>query len=239
MDLKEASLIGGDISRHWYYRAKLRLVLRMVNNLPPCTLVDVGAGTGFFSRSLLTSGRITKAICVDPGYSADSEELIGNRPIWFRRSLGNVRPDIGIVLMMDVLEHVEDDRGLAREYASLMPSGSCMLVTAPAFQWLWSEHDVFLGHYRRYAVNDLEDVIASAGLKIEAACYYYGAVLPIAIAFRLGKRLFSNRGHSQSDMRQFGRLSNSFLKLLCRAEEPFLNANRWAGLSVVIRARKP
>jgi len=208
--------------------------------VPPSTVLDVGAGSGFFSRALLEAGRATQAVCVDPGYPADRDEVAAGRPLLFRRALAAQDADVGLVLLMDVLEHVEDDAGLVREYAGRVPSGARFIVTVPAFRWLWSGHDVFLEHYRRYTLPGLEAVLRSAGLRIEFGSYYYGAVLPVAALFRLGRRLMGDRGQEpKSDMRQFGPVLNGLFWGACRAELPFLRANRIAGLSVFALATKP
>ena len=55
--------------------------------------------------------------------------------------------------MMDVLEHVSDDVGLVREYAKRAKPGTRFVVSVPAFMWLWSGHDVFLEHHRRYTLR--------------------------------------------------------------------------------------
>ena len=61
--------------------------------------------------------------------------------------------------MMDVLEHVDNDAGLVRHYATKVPSGAHFLVTVPAFRFLWSGHDVFLEHKRRYTLAEIEQTM--------------------------------------------------------------------------------
>lgn len=240
MDLKEEALLGDRVHQHWYYRAKLAAILRAIDDVPPSRVLDVGAGSGFFARSLLEVGRAERAICVDPGYAADRDELVAGRPLLYRRALEEQDSDATLVMMMDVLEHVEDDVGLLREYVDRIPSGGHVVVTVPAFGWLWSGHDVFLEHHRRYSVSGLEKVLRSAGLKIEFASYYYGAILPIAAGFRLGRRLLGeNTSKPKSDMRHFGPVLNTLFWGACRAELPFLRINRIGGLSVCARGIKP
>ena len=240
MDLKEETLLGDQVHRHWYYRAKLAALLQVIGGLPPSTVLDVGAGSGFFSRALLEARRMTKAVCVDPGYPADRNESVAGYPLMFRRTLTEEDADVCLVLLMDVLEHVGDDAGLVRSDAERVPSGARFVVTVPAFQWLWSGHDVFLEHHRRYTLPGLEEVLRSAGLRIEFGSYYYGAVLPVAAAVRLGQRLLGDSGREpRSDMRRFGPLLNGLFWAACRAELPFLRRNRIAGLSVFALATKP
>src|SRR3546814_19735603 len=64
---------------------------------------------------------------------------------------------------MDVLEHVEDDAGLLRTYLDKAPPQAQAVITVPAFQFLWSHHDVFLEHHRRYTLKTLSRVVERAG----------------------------------------------------------------------------
>lgn len=239
MDLKEEALLGDQVHAHWYYRAKLAALLKATEDISVGHALDVGAGSGFFSRALLAAGRADKAICVDPGYPADHDETVAGRPLAFRRHLADEDAGVGLVMMMDVLEHVPDDVALAAEYVERVPSGARFIVTVPAFRWLWSDHDVFLEHYRRYTLQQLEKTLGDAGLEIEFGSYFYGAVLPAAVAFRTAKRVFGGRRAPQSDMRRFGPVMNGLFWNACRAELPFFRSNRIGGLSVFARAVKP
>ncbi|MDR4306386.1 methyltransferase [Chelatococcus sambhunathii] len=238
MDLKEEALLGDRVHEHWYYRAKLAALLKATEDLPAGVALDVGAGAGFFSRALLAAGRAQKAICVDPGYPADSDETVAGRPLQFRRALEGDASDVSLVMMMDVLEHVPDDVGLARDYVERLPSGARVIATVPAFQWMWSGHDVFLEHYRRYDLPQLEKTLVDAGLRIEFGSYFYGAVFPAAVAFRMAKRAFGGDMEPKSDMRRFNPVMNALFWGACRAELPFMRRNRIAGLSVFARAVK-
>ena len=238
MDLKEESLLGGAVGDHWYYKAKLRALRRALPGVAPGPVLDVGAGSGFFSRSLLRAGLATSAVCVDPGYPADRDEWVGGRPLQFRRRVADAAG--GLVLMMDVLEHVADDVALLREYMDPATPGTRVLVTVPAFQALWSGHDVFLEHYRRYTLRQTEALLRAAGLVVELGCYFYGAVLPLAAGLRLGRRLMGDRGTvARSDMRPFGPAATAVFDAVCAAELAVFRKNRIAGLSVFARGVKP
>ena len=88
----------------------------------------------------------------------------------YRRDSGPT--DCDLVLMMDVLEHVDDDRGLLRHYAAKVPPGAHFVVTVPAFGFLWSGHDVFLEHKRRYRLTEIETVMRDAGLAVARGAYF-------------------------------------------------------------------
>ena len=237
MDIKEEGLIKGDIGKHWYYRAKLAALHRMLPARGPNFILDVGAGFGFFSGSLLQSTNARAAICVDPGYAENRDDVRSGKPLLFRRSVD--RSDADLVLLMDVIEHVEDDVGLVREYVDKVAPGTRFIVTVPAFMWLWSGHDVFLEHFRRYTLARIERVLCAGGLTVELGCYFYAALLPLVALSRVAERLkWHGHDEARSQMRQFGPLPNAIFWLACRAELPLFRANRLAGLTIFIRAVK-
>jgi SAM-dependent methyltransferase len=234
MDLKEEDILGADIGRHWYYRAKAAALSRFAANLRPRHLLDVGAGSGFFSRHLLAETGAQSALCVDIGYASERDDGVAGKPVLYRRDTGPT--DCDLVLMMDVLEHVDDDRGLLRHYAAKVPSGAHFLVTVPAFRFLWSGHDVFLEHKRRYRLGEIEAAMRAAGLEVVRGAYYFALVFPLAAAMRLAAR---KTAEPRSSLRKHGALTNGVLTAICAAELPLFPTNRLAGLSAFVLAKKP
>lgn len=234
MDLKEEDILGADIGRHWYYRAKAAALGRAVAGLGPRRILDVGAGSGFFSRHLLAETGAQSALCVDIGYASERDESAAGKPVLYRRDTGPT--DCDLVLMMDVLEHVDDDRGLLRHYATRVPSGAHFLATVPAFRFLWSGHDVFLEHKRRYRLGEIEAAMRDAGLEVMRGSYYFGLVFPLAAAVRLASR---HATEPKSSLRKHGAIANSLLAAICAAELPLFPINRLAGLSAFVLAKKP
>ena len=238
MDIKEAGLIKGDIARHWYYRAKLAALRRITRDLDPVSLLDVGAGVGFYARAMLRDTALAQATCVDPGYQADHDETVADKPLLFRRHIDTT--DADLVLMMDVLEHVPNDVDMVVDYVARARPGTHFIITVPTFMWLWSGHDVFLEHYRRYSLRQIEHALRAGGLRIERGCYFYGALLPLVAASRTTERLLHG-GHriARSQMRDHGATLNALFWTVCRLELPFFPANRLAGLTAFVRATKP
>jgi SAM-dependent methyltransferase len=234
MDLKEEDILGADIGRHWYYRSKAAALRRAVSRLSPRHILDIGAGSGFFSRHLLAEGGAQSALCVDIGYTADRDDSVAGKPVLYRRDTGPT--DCDLVLMMDVLEHVDDDRGLVRLYADKVPSGAHFLATVPAFRFLWSGHDVFLEHKRRYRLPEIEKTMTDAGLEVVHGAYYFGFIFPLAAAVRLATRGDTS---PKSSLSRQGAVTNGLLTLACMAELPLFPINRLAGLSAFVLAKKP
>ena len=234
MDLKEEDILGDDIGHHWYYRSKARALRNAVHDVPANRILDVGAGSGFFSRHLLAKTQAQSALCVDIGYRNDAEDEVAGKKVLYRRDIGATNCDL--VLMMDVLEHVDDARGLVRLYADKVPSGAHFVVTVPAFQFLWSGHDVFLEHKRRYRLPEIEAIMRDAGLEVVSGAYYFGLIFPLAAAVRLASR---NTTEPKSSLSKHDALTNGVLTAICAAELLLFPINRLAGLSAFVLAKKP
>jgi len=240
MDLKEADILGDELSRHWYYVSKGRALTSLLGDMHFDEVVDVGAGSGVFSRQLLDSEICDRATCVDTSYLADSDDVHNGKPLLMRRSGEGVAPPL--LLMMDVLEHVDDDLGLLRSYTDNMASGSLVFITVPAFQFLWSGHDVFLEHYRRYTLPQVEALITAGGLEPVRGRYFFGLLFPVAALFRLLDRFKSSR-HGATPKSALRRANTWLNRLLIGIHDierfSLFGINRIAGLSVVCLARKP
>lgn len=236
MDLKETDILGSKASAHWYYISKARALNTLLSGISPKKILDIGAGSGFFSRHLLATTDATEACCVDISYEEDCSDQENAKLLRFCRAVET--SDADIVLLMDVLEHVDNDVELLRRYVDLSPAGTRFIITVPAFNWLWSQHDVFLEHRRRYTLAGLEAVVREAGLVVENSCYYFCAVFPIAAALRLFDKFRSQHHAPQSTLRMHTPFVNGLLKLFCNIERPIMLLNRLAGLSACCRARK-
>lgn len=238
MDLKETDILGENIGKHWYYKSKSNAMMRLLSDASPSVILDIGAGSCFFSKKLLSSTAAKEAWCVDISYENDSDATESGKTVYFRRSVEKVNADL--VLLMDVLEHVDDDVGLLTGYVNKVPSGANFLISVPAFQSMWSGHDVFLEHKRRYRLNQMEDVVRQAGLTVKHGAYYFGAVFPIAVAIRMASNLLQRgRGKAQSQLSQHHPFVNRVLAAMSSAEMPFFLRNRLAGLTVFVLAEKP
>jgi len=236
MDLKETDILGSSIDQHWYYCSKARATRRWLGSKPVRKILDVGAGSGFFTHHLLTHTAAIEAWCVDISYDTDSDAITAGKPVHYRRSIDAV--DADLVLLMDVLEHVDDDVGLLKAYVEKVPSGSRFLMTVPAFQFLWSGHDDFLEHKRRYTLTQFETVARDAGLTVKQGAYYFGLVFPLAATLRLLSK-GAQPSPPRSQLSQHHPLINGVLKSLCSLELPFMKSNRLAGLTVFVLAQKP
>lgn len=239
MDVKELDILGDGIEKHWYYVAKGNALLQFLEGYTAREVLDIGAGSGFFSKRLVRAGICERAICIDTAYPVDRMEMHGGQQIIFLRSVDQVTQDM--ILMMDVIEHVDDDVGFIRAYTDRMPQSAVLLVTVPAFQFLWSGHDVFLEHKRRYTRTSLHRTMDRAGLDVIRSRYFFSILFPAICAIRLRGRLklASSELAPRSDLRIHSAWTNSLLTAIHELERRTLfRFNRMAGLTVFCLAKR-
>lgn len=152
------------------------------------TTAEVGAGVGSVSRLLL--GHVNHLLAFEPSekmFLRLSEELRDERgataiPGCF--APGYAPEGIDSIVYINVLEHIEDDRGeLARAFEALKPGGH-LLILVPALEWLFSDLDREVGHFRRYTKKGLASLVADAGFTVLKARYFdFPGVIPWWINF--------------------------------------------------------
>ena len=88
-----------------------------------------------------------------------------------------------LVTSMDVIEHLDDDAALA-DYRRVLRPGGKLLLTVPAYQWLWSDHDVWAAHRRRYSRRTLRAAVEQAGFRPGRVTYFNSFLVPPAAVLR-------------------------------------------------------
>ena len=139
----------------------------------------------------------------------------------------------------DVLEHVEDDGGALTELRRVASAGGMLLITVPAYQWMWTEHDVQLHHFRRYTLRNLRFRVRDAGWDLVRATYFNSMALPLVAAARLAERPSSRRGHT--DLDRTPAILNGVLELPMKLEAIMIGhgARLPAGVSLGMLCRNP
>lgn len=238
MDLKELES-GVNPATHWYYQSKKIPLCNYAASIATKKklVVDVGAGSGFFSEALqkIMPDKIAQIIQVDTAYTptqlAESNAVNCIKQHQLPDTMGNA-----LVLLMDVLEHLEDDLGmlLAIKSKSVSEHENYFFITVPAFESIWSDHDVYLEHYRRYTKKSLTRLLNKAGFKITRTYYLYGSLFPWVFLKRKLARAFTSKNHTpQSDMKPLPAWLNSLLLKYSTLEMMITKYNRFFGLTCV------
>ncbi len=187
---------------HWWFRGRRRVIWSLLGHadLPPSPRVlDAGCGTG---RNLVEFGVLGRAAGVDP--SADAVAYCHERGLDDVRQAGleSLPFDDGrfdLLFACDVLEHVADDVGALTELRRVASDGAHLIVTVPAYQWLWTDHDEQLHHLRRYSRSELVQRVTGAGWDPVVTTSFNSLLLPVVAAARLVSRRSSRPGRTDLD----------------------------------------
>jgi hypothetical protein len=109
---------------------------------------------------------------------------------------------MALILLMDVVEHIRDDRGFLYDLRDrvFVSHDTGWLITAPSYRWLFSEHDRLLGHYRRYSIRDLHGLLSSARLAPMASGYWFSSLLAFRVLQVARERLLGSRKEGETDL---------------------------------------
>ncbi len=177
-------------SRHWWFVGRRYILQRLIKSLDvtdTAKILELGSGTGGNLQMLAQFGKVTavemndtaRKISEAKGLSA--EILPGVLPDQLQ--LGDRKFDL--VVLLDVLEHIEHDQKTLATINNLLTPNGLAIITVPAYRILFSEHDRELHHKRRYERDELMQKIQKSGLTIKKLCFFNTILLPVAFALRL------------------------------------------------------
>lgn len=219
MDLIEKTNDGG--RRHPWELSRADSVVRLLTSeiQPPrenLRILDVGCGDGFAGRRVREALKARELVGVDAHLNEETAQSMSRPGEAFVRDATMVTGLFDLFLFLDVIEHVEDDVGLLRQYIDTgAASGARVLVTVPAFQGLFSRHDTALRHFRRYSRQQLREQLQKAGLSIERDGYWFGSLLPARAASLMMEKLRPPKADSDTVGIGQWRGGDMLTRLLC------------------------
>lgn len=215
-----------DEATYWWNVSKREMVLSLLRSVGHCkepgTVLDIGCGGGYMAW-LLESYHKTVGVDV-------SEEAL---KLCLRRGLKRLcrvgmadfllpfkSDSFDLILALDVIEHLEDDLEALMECLRILKPGGILILTVPAFMWLWSPWDEVLGHKRRYTCRSLLKTIQETGLSTKKLTYMFFFVFPMAALIRVAKRLLQRDAQNySSDFIPIPRVVNGLLVRVGRLEQ--------------------
>lgn len=246
MNIEEYHKMYALEKQYWWFQGRRKVVLDLLarsrkEDLIPenPVILDIGCGTGMLLEDL--SG-IGNAIGLD--FSGIALDYCKNRGL-DKLGRADVRylpvksQSVDLITALDLIEHIEDDKGLMSEFERVLKPGGIAIMSVPAHKSLWSNHDVALHHFRRYEKEEFQQLIENAGLK--PVKYSYGmatAYLP-AVALRKAQRLLGKKRAPKTDEFPLPVWLNGLLKKSVSLESKWLSKSSLPfGLSLLCIAKK-
>lgn len=187
---------------YWWHVGKLVILKQLLKNIlddySDPIIVDCGCGTGAVTKFLGEFGTVhgfdladvAVDCCVESGLSNIQKADIVSLP--YKNNFAD------IIVSADILEHIGDDIEALKELHRVLMPGGELIITVPAYKFLWSEHDEALGHKRRYTRVELRHKLQIAGFNIEHESYSVMFLFPIIFLFRTWQAFFSRSTFPQT-----------------------------------------
>ncbi|OVE76678.1 hypothetical protein BVX98_05175 [bacterium F11] len=183
-------------------------------------LLDIGAGAGFLGGYLKRKFPTCTYCYSEPiTHIEKALEKTYGKESNYRNKLSY--RDIEVVTLLDVLEHQENDHDFLTEILHKMAPNSKLIIMVPAFQFLWSEWDKNLGHFRRYRKKTLRTLLEGADGQWRHSFYLFPEMVPLAIYRKWKHKLFPSSQNTQNNV-EFPRLPPLMNHLLFLTSRLFL-----------------
>ena len=242
MERRVYARMGEVEDRHWWFVARRRILAAVLERsalLPrPARVLEAGCGTGGNLGMLSRFGAVR---AFEPDTEARGKAARRNHCEISDGALPGRVPFAGerfdLVAVLDVLEHLDDDEAALRALAERLQPGGLILVSVPAYAFLWSRHDVAHHHKRRYTRASLLAVARAAGFEPVSVSYFNTLLFPLIVVRRMLGRLFALKGDDDAMPplwlnRLLGAVFAFERRLVGRWRLPF-------GVSLLMLARKP
>ena len=223
---------------YWWHKGR-RLALSKIlqkyysKSVDSFLILDFGCGTGGNFKFLSEFGKVygvdNSKDAIDYCKSKNQlAKLIDGQNIPFQKN------SIDLITVFDVLEHIDDDCAIIRECHRVLKSKKNVLITVPAYKFLWSDHDEVLGHYRRYTLKELRNKFEKNGFKTIKLNYFVTLLFPLILIYRTYRIAFSKYLDKKTSYVKFPKLLNIFFTLIMKTEVFLLNKINFPfGCSVV------
>lgn len=227
---------------HWWFLGRRAVVLDLISRFAPShgKLLDIGLGTGYNANIMSKQGFDVVGVEPSKDAIAFAKKTAPQVSVIESPFPSNAIPSdtYDVALLLDVVEHLEDDGAALRDLKRVLKPGGVAFITVPAFMFLWTAHDKKAHHFRRYTKAELLRVIREADLKPTFVSYYNFFLFPAIAALRiLGKML--GRSEEGSDFDVTPRFLNGFLASLFSSEKWLLRVTSLPfGVSLVAFVKK-
>jgi SAM-dependent methyltransferase len=187
--------------RHWWYRGRRTVIERVLESLrlpARARILDAGCGSGRNMVELARHGAVTGIELSQASAGLARARGVGEVIEGSVLDMPFPSDSFDLAVSLDVIEHLEQDLDALRELRRTVAPGGSLMVTVPAYQWLWSGHDEINHHHRRYTRRSLQRAAEEAGWEQVRTTYFNSLLLPVAIMLRLLDRV--NRKTTESSL---------------------------------------
>lgn len=170
----------------WWFQYRAQVLIDMAERyfVRETETLDIGGGNGYTTSRMQKTGFRTALL--EPSYEACRHAKARGISRVFCGTLEDFDEPISQCMMLDVLEHIEDDAGFLHILYTKMSTGGALLLAVPALSILWSSEDEIAGHFRRYRLPDLCKLLEQSGFKVIYGTYFFSFLFLPVLLVRVG-----------------------------------------------------
>lgn len=226
---------------HWWHKAKRKIVSIFIQDYgfhKNQIILDVGCGAGKNMEVLQSVGRVVGVDISKEAVDFCKKRGLKNVVVGDITKLPFKNEKIDVITALDVIEHVEEKLALL-EVRRVLKKGGIVVITVPAYQWLWSEWDVVLHHKKRYTSKVLEKLLSEAGFRVQKISYLYSFLIIPVYLVRFFKKLLKRKGEYTSDFKLGNKFINKILLVAALLEQRYIKRYYMPfGTSIICVAQK-
>jgi ubiquinone/menaquinone biosynthesis C-methylase UbiE len=204
-----------DLDRdHWFFVGRRRIIARLLESYLPAqemTILDVGCGTGVTKQMLENYGQVIGLDMAHEALHFCQQRGLGSLCQGHACHLPFADETCHLVTALDVIEHLENDALGLREFHRVLKEGGQLLLSAPAYSFLWSDFDLFSRHYRRYTATQLRRRVEASGFTIRKISYANTILFPFVLTVRTIKKVLKRWVSFRSDLENTPKGMNGLL----------------------------
>ena len=189
---------------HWWYHGRREIIKEQISLLclpENASILEIGCGTGGNLKMLSTYGQVS---------AIEINDLARKVAIKNNKNIADIQPGsapnnipfknvkFDLICILDVLEHIEDELSTLNALKKILAPNGKIILTVPAYQWLWSTHDEYHHHYRRYSKKNILRIANELDLYIDKISFFNTILFPIAAGVRLLTKAIKNKNHPQT-----------------------------------------
>jgi len=228
---------------YWWNKGRRKilcdLIYEQISNTKNLEILDVGCGSGGTSTAFRQFGNVTGIDFSSLALKFAKNKGLANVVRSTSTSIPFRSEKFDIITVLDVIEHIKDDKSVLKEIWRLLKPNGIIILTVPAFQFLWSEHDVASMHERRYNSANITKILKESQFKIIKLSYFVSFLFPFVAIFRLMTKHRTKNKTTKVNLVKFPHLINKlFEKILLFENRLLKNTNLPFGLSIVCVGKK-
>jgi SAM-dependent methyltransferase len=184
---------------HWWYKARrliIKAFIQKINFKNNIDILEIGCGSGGNFKMLSGFGEVygmdlsKEALAVARDKAVNSDNV---KDGCFPSTDPFICKKFDLICLFDVLEHLDNDYDALVSLKKYCKSGTKIMITVPAYKWLWSAHDDYIHHKKRYTMHGISRLIKHSGFNVIYSTYYNTLLFPLLVIVRIISTTIKNK----------------------------------------------